>query len=77
MVSVNTRELTHNFARYLKKVQGGQKVVVMLRNKPVATLVPVEGAMLPPWKTVAPSVKLGKGASISDLIVKYRDEERA
>ena len=77
MVAVNVRELTHNFAGYLKKVEKGERIVVMVRNKPVAEIIPRnENIEMPSWKTVAPKVRLKGGVLASKQIVKYRDEER-
>ncbi|MBI4309149.1 MAG: type II toxin-antitoxin system prevent-host-death family antitoxin [Candidatus Omnitrophica bacterium] len=77
MVAVNVRELTHNFAGYLKRVEQGDRVVVMVRNKPVAEIIPRnENIEMPSWKMVAPKVRLKGGVMASKQIVKYRDEER-
>lgn len=77
MVSVNIRELTHNFSGYLKKVKRGDRVIVMVRNKPVAEIIPRnENIKTPSWKIVSPKVTLKNKASVSKLVVKYRDEER-
>ena len=77
MVAVNVRELTHNFASYLKRVSLGDRVVVMVRNKPVAEIIPRNENIEPPsWKLVSPKVRLKKKISISKQIIKYRDEER-
>ena len=77
MIAVNVRELTHHFSEYLKKVGQGNRVIVMVRNKPVAEIIPRnENIETPSWKTVSPKVGLKNKASISKLIVKYRDEER-
>lgn len=77
MVSVNTRELTHNFSNYLKKVQAGERIVVMNRDHPVAVLSSVEENVLPPWKQVLPRVSLRKkGMTAAGMVVKCRDEER-
>lgn len=77
MVSINVRELTHNFSEYLKRVKRGERVIVMIRNKPVAEIIPRNENIEPPsWKTVAPKVALKNKASVAKLVVKYRDEER-
>ena len=77
MVAVNVRELTHNFSGYLKRVSRGDRVIVMVRNKPVAEIIPRnENIETPSWKIVSPKVSLKNKASISKQIVKYRDEER-
>lgn len=77
MVSINVRELTHNFSQYLKRVERGERVIVMVRNKPVAEIIPRnENIESPSWKTVSPKVTLKNKASVAKLVVKYRDEER-
>lgn len=77
MVSINVRELTHNFSEYLKRVERGERVIVMVRNKPVAEIIPRnENIESPSWKTVAPKVALNNKASVAKFVVKYRDEER-
>ena len=77
MVAVNIRELTHNFAGYLKRIAQGDRVIVMVRNKPVAEIIPRnENITTPSWKVVSPKVILKNKASVSKLLVKYRDEER-
>ena len=49
----------------------------MVRNKPVAEIIPRnENIEMPSWKTVAPKVRLKGGVLASKQIVKYRDEER-
>ena len=77
MVSVNVRELTHNFSGYLKMVEQGDRVIVMVRNKPVAEIIPRnENIETPSWKVVSPTIRLKNKASASKQVVKYRDEER-
>ncbi|MBF0511056.1 MAG: type II toxin-antitoxin system prevent-host-death family antitoxin [Candidatus Omnitrophica bacterium] len=77
MVSVNVRELTHHFSGYLKRIEQGDHVIVMVRNKPVAEIIPRnENVQIPAWKIVSPKVILKNKASVSKLVVKYRDEER-
>ena len=77
MVAVNVRELTHNFSGYLKRVGRGDRVIVMVRNKPVAEIIPRnENIETPSLKIVSPKVSLKNKASISKQIVKYRDGER-
>ena len=40
MISVNIRELTHNFSKYLKEVKDGESITIMERNTPVADIIP-------------------------------------
>lgn len=44
MISVGIRELKNNLSRYLRRVKGGEDVVVTERGKPVARLTREEGA---------------------------------
>jgi len=77
MVSVNVRELTHHFSGYLKRVEQGDRVIVMVRNKPVAEIIPRnENIEILPWKIISPKVSLKNKISISKQVIKYRDEDR-
>ena len=77
MVAVNIRELTHNFAKYMKMVKSGQRVVVMERNKPVADLTPhADQAIKPGWKRPIKRIKLKKGVSLVDELIKDRRDAR-
>ena len=76
MISVNIRELTHNFSKYLKEVKAGEKVTILERNKPVADIVPYnENVSGPGWKRKIDKLKL-KGESFADTIVKNRHEDK-
>ena len=75
MVTVNIRELTHNFANYLKKVKSGERLVIMERNTPVADVIPHnENIIYPGWKRKIEKITL-KGENFSETIVKNRREE--
>jgi len=76
MVSVNIRELTHNFSRYLKKVKRGERLVIMERNSPVADVVAHnENVAYPGWKRKLDKLAL-KGGAFSQTIVKNRREAK-
>ena len=76
MVSVNIRDLTHNFSKYLKEVKSGERIIVMERNTAVADLIPHnENISQPGWKRVIKKIKL-KGGPLSQTIVKNRREEK-
>lgn len=76
MVSVNIRELTHNFSKYLKEVKSGERIIVMERHTAVADLIPHnENLSQPGWKREIKRMKI-KGEPLSETIVKNRREER-
>ena len=76
MVSVNIRELMHHFSGYLKEVKGGESIVIMERNVPVAELVPHNAHLdSPGWKREIKKIK-PKGESFSKTAVRMRSEER-
>ena len=75
MISVNIRELTHNFSDYLKEVKAGERVTILERNTPVADIIPHnENIALPGWKRPVKRLKL-KGEPLSNTIVKLRRKE--
>ena len=77
MVSVNIRDLTHHFSRYLKAVKAGERIVLMERNVPVADIVPHnENLARPGWKREIKKVEI-QGESLSRTIVKNRREQAA
>jgi prevent-host-death family protein len=61
--TVGVRELRQNLSVYLRQVQGGRRLIVTERNRPVAELVPLgrehpglrrlvdEGRVVPPERT--------------------------
>lgn len=76
MVSVNIRELVHNFSKYLKDVKEGEQILVMERNVPVAELVPHNLHMKKPgWKREIKRIKI-KGEPLSETVIRNRREER-
>jgi len=76
MVSVNIRELTHNFSSYLKRVKNGTRIVVMERNTPIADIIPHNENVVPPgWKRPIQKIAI-KGVCVSDMVVKSRRAER-
>lgn len=42
MESATIREVQHNLAAYLRRVEGGEDIVIRRRNKAVARLVPAD-----------------------------------
>jgi len=76
MISVNIRELTHNFAKYLKEVKHGGRITIMERNVPVADIIPHNENISPPgWKRKINKIKI-EGESLSKTTRKNRTEER-
>ncbi len=50
-MKVKTAELKNRLSHYLRLVEQGETITVMLRNKPVATLAPVtKKSKIPSWK---------------------------
>ena len=75
MVSVNIRQFTHHFSKYLKDVKEGQRLVLLERNVPIADIVPHDlHISRPGWKRPIKKVKVC-GESFSRTIVKNRKEE--
>lgn len=75
MVSVNIRELLHHFSKYLREVKGGERIVVLERNTPVADLIPHDDNIARPgWKRQIKKIKIS-GESLSQTIVKNRKGE--
>ena len=75
MVTVNIRELMHHFSKYLKEIKGGERIVVMERNVPVADIVPHnENVALPGWKREIKKVKI-EGEPFVQTITKNRRDE--
>ncbi len=76
MTQVTIRELTHGFARYLKAVKKGERIVVLDRRTPVADIIPHnENLALPGWKRTISKIKV-KGELFSKTASRLRDEER-
>lgn len=76
MISVNIRELTHNFSKYLKEVKDGESITIMERNTPIADIIPHnENISRPGWKKKIKKIKI-EGESFSETTQKNRREER-
>lgn len=74
MLKVSIRDLTHNFSKYLKTIKGGERLLILERNKPVAEIIPHnDNVTVPAWRRELPRLSL-KGESLSNLIVKERKE---
>ena len=76
MTQVTIRQLTHGFARYLKAVKRGERIVVLDRKTPVADLIPHhENIAFPGWKRPVRKIKI-KGETLSETLVRMRNEDR-
>lgn len=77
MVMVNVRDLLHHFSDYLKKIKRGERITVLRRSKPVADLVPHnENVAQPAWKRKIKRIRLKKGISASEAVIRNREEEK-
>ena len=77
MSKVTIRELTHHFAKYLKVVKAGNRIIILERNTPVAEIIPHnENLAQPGWKRPISKVKI-TGETFSDTIIHNRRDERA
>ncbi len=75
MVSINIRELTHHFSRYIKKVKKGERITLLERNIPIADITPHnQNITSPGWKRSIKKIQL-KGEAISETVSKLRREE--
>jgi len=80
MQSIKARDLQHNLAKVLDRVERGDTVQVLRRNKPVARLVPVEALSVPrPWPDLLGRLRSTYGAAkvpepAGRLIYRDRDE---
>ena len=75
MVSVNIRDLMHHFSKYLKVVKGGERIVLMERNVPVADIIPHnENITRPAWKRKIEKVKI-EGEPLSETVIRNRKEQ--
>ena len=76
MISVNIRELTHNFSKYLKAVKDGERIVIMERTVAVADIIPHnENVSRPGWNRKIKKISI-KGESLSETIIKNRRTEK-
>ncbi len=72
MVSVNIRNLTHHFSKYLKAVKAGERIVLMERNVPIADIIPHnENVARPGWKREIKKVEI-QGEPLSKTIIRNR-----
>ncbi len=87
--TVGIRELRHDLSRYLRRVKGGERLVVTDRNRPVALLTPLpededpyerliaEGKLTPASgriQDLPPPIKLEGGGPLSEILEDLRRE---
>ena len=74
MITVNIRELTHNFSKYLKEVKIGGRIILTERNKAVAEFIPYNAKpVYPGWKRSINKVTVN-GEPLSQTVIRSRDE---
>lgn len=87
--SVGIRELRNDLSRYLRRVRGGERLVVTDRNRPVALLTPLpehedpyermiaDGEILPatrPIDELPPPVEIDSDVSLQETLDDIRSE---
>lgn len=93
MITSNVSNTKNKLSELLQKVQQGEEVTIIDRNRPVARLVPIHpdansshmarliaaGVVAPPVRTdrTLPSLVENTGVSITDAMIAGREEERA
>ncbi len=76
MRRISVKEARSNLSALLDQVAAGEEIILLRRGKEVARLVPPQSQnLLPSLKDFRDSLKI-TGASLSDEIVKARQEER-
>ncbi len=74
MQSASVGEIQKNFARVLKRLEGGEQIVVTKRGKPVAIIAPLRPARQVEWPDFyAEAIDL-KGIPVSQILRKDREE---
>jgi prevent-host-death family protein len=87
-VSVGVRELKNRLSEYLRRVAGGERVVVTDRGRPIATIAPIEETDAAPaaWRLVTAGVAtwrggkpvgladgpIPRGGSVADAVIEDR-----
>ena len=65
--TVGVRELRQNLSVYLRRVKGGERLVVTERNVPVAELVPLDADLDPIERMIAEGLLEPPTRSLRDL----------
>ncbi len=74
MKTVTFTEFRQHVAVYLNAVEQGEPFRILRHGKPVADLTPVKtDNSVPSWKRCIEPIRL-RGISVSDMIIKERDE---
>ncbi len=74
MKTVTSTEFRQHATAYLNAVEQGETFRILRHGKPVADLKPIKTSnTVPSWKRCIEPIKL-RGISVSDMIVKERDE---
>ena len=60
-MNASVRDLKSRLSRYLRQVQRGETVIVTLRGKPIAHLVPLPPLLLEERLTTLPGITAGTG----------------
>ena len=74
MKTVTFTEFRQHVAVYLNAVEQGETFRILRHGKPIADLTPIKtGKAVPSWKRSIEPIRL-RGISVSDMIIKERDE---
>ncbi len=75
MHTTNTTEFRSHTAQYLSAVEEGEVIIIMRHGKPIAKLSPIRaGDLQLSWQEPAIKLKI-KGLSLSEELLKDRDED--
>jgi len=84
MVTATIREVQHNLAAFIRRVENGQEVVIRRRNRVVARLVPSEPAAeerkridwsdLREWQRMTYGDKPLPGKPVSEIVYEARGD---
>ena len=74
MLTVPFSEFRQHSSQYIDAVESGESVTIIRHSRPVAQLVPMkkETGKIPSWKR--PGLHLDKKFSLSEMVIKERDE---
>jgi prevent-host-death family protein len=73
MKMITFSELRNNARKYFDDVEQGETIEIYRKGKPVALLSPVEPGGGARWRSISP-LRI-EGVSLSDLIIKEREEQ--
>lgn len=76
-MEINAKDARSRLSMLLKRVGEGEEIVILLRGKKVARLVPAEGRgkRLPSMKDFRAKIKI-KGDTLSTVVARERGEAR-